>query len=176
VVFVKTLICLEMFINIILIHSINQQGVTRVEIPHICDLLDPIDRGMTLSPYLDHRVTANSSHFFFFTMDKLESLLKLQRELSIELASERYPGTTEQRISSLCLALIHESVELQRLTNWKWWKQPREFDVENAKGELIDMWHFLLQASIELGMTADEILQYYLRKYEINKFRRKSNY
>ncbi len=109
-------------------------------------------------------------------MDKLDRLLKLQRELSIELASERYPCTMEQRISFLCLALIHESVELQRLTNWKWWKRPREFDVENAKGELIDMWHFLLQASIELGMTADDILRYYMQKYEINKFRRKSNY
>ena len=129
-----------------------------------------------LSPCLEYRVTANSSPFRVLAMDKLDRLLKLQRELSIELASERYPRTMEQRISFLCLALIHESVELQRLTNWKWWKRPREFDVENAKGELIDMWHFLLQASIELGMTADDILQYYMQKYEINKVRRKSNY
>lgn len=165
-----------MFIKIILIHRINQQRHFTGGDPHIHDLLDPIDRGTTLSSYLDYGVTANSSHFFFFAMDKLDRLLKLQRELSIELASERYPCTMEQRISFLCLALIHESVELQRLTNWKWWKRPREFDVENAKGELIDMWHFLLQASIELGMTADDILQYYMQKYEINKFRRKSNY
>jgi dimeric dUTPase (all-alpha-NTP-PPase superfamily) len=109
-------------------------------------------------------------------MDKLDRLLELQRELSIELASERYPCTMEQRISFICQALIHESVELQRLTNWKWWKQPKEFDIENAKGELIDIWHFLLQASIELGMTADDILKYYMQKFEINKFRKKSNY
>jgi dimeric dUTPase (all-alpha-NTP-PPase superfamily) len=109
-------------------------------------------------------------------MDKLDRLLELQKELSNELASERYPKTTEQRISYLCLALIHESVELQRLTNWKWWKKPGEFDLENAKRELIDMWHFLLQASIELGMTADDIMQYYIQKNEINRARRKSNY
>jgi dimeric dUTPase (all-alpha-NTP-PPase superfamily) len=125
---------------------------------------------------LDYGVMANNFHFYVFAMDKLDRLLKLQKELSIELASERYPSTMEQRISSLCIAIIHESVELQRLTNWKWWKRPREFDIENAKGELIDMWHFLLQASIELGMTADDILQYYMQKNEINKIRRKSNY
>ena len=119
---------------------------------------------------------ANRLHFQVFAMDKLDRLLKSQKELSIELASERYPSTVEQRIALLCLAIIHESVELQRLTNWKWWKRPREFDIENAKEELIDMWHFLLQASIELGMTGDDILQYYMKKNEINKIRRKSNY
>lgn len=109
-------------------------------------------------------------------MDKLDTLLKMQKELSIELASDRYPSTIEERISFLCTAIIHESVELQRLTNWKWWKKPRKFDEENAKGELIDMWHFLLQASIELGMTAEDILDHYSQKNEINKMRKKSNY
>lgn len=134
-----------------------------------------MDRWSTLL-VLNYRVTANNFQFLVFTMDKLDRMLELQKELSTELSSGRYPNTIEQRISCLCLALIHESVELQRLTNWKWWKRPRDFDLEDAKCELIDMWHFLLQASIELGMTADDIMKYYIQKNEINKIRRKSNY
>jgi dimeric dUTPase (all-alpha-NTP-PPase superfamily) len=48
---------------------------------------------------------------------------------------------------------------LQRLTAWKWWKKPVEFDRKAAKEELIDIWHFLVQASIELGMDPAEIVE-----------------
>jgi dimeric dUTPase (all-alpha-NTP-PPase superfamily) len=109
-------------------------------------------------------------------MDKLETLLEMQRELSLELMTDRYPSMVQERIELLSTAIIHEAIELQRLTNWKWWKIPVEFDTENAKEELIDIWHFMLQASIELGMTADDILSYYSRKNIINKERKKHNY
>ena len=38
---------------------------------------------------------------------------------------------------------MHEAVELQRTTNWKWWKTPTEFDQNEAREELIDIWHFV---------------------------------
>jgi dimeric dUTPase (all-alpha-NTP-PPase superfamily) len=109
-------------------------------------------------------------------MDKLETLLEMQRELSLELMTDRYPSMVQERIELLSTAIIHEAIELQRLTNWKWWKKPVGFDTENAKEELIDIWHFMLQASIELGMTSDDILSYYSRKNIINKERKKYNY
>jgi len=109
-------------------------------------------------------------------MDKLETLLEMQRELSLELMTDRYPSMVQERIELLSTAIIHEAIELQRLTNWKWWKKPVGFDTESAKEELIDIWHFMLQASIELGMTADDILSYYSRKNIINKERKKHNY
>lgn len=82
----------------------------------------------------------------------------------------------EERISALCTAIIHEAVELQRLTNWKWWKKPVEFDESEAKEELIDIWHFVVDASIELGMTPQHILDEYLKKSQINKDRQKNGY
>lgn len=109
-------------------------------------------------------------------MDKLEKLIEMQRNLASALASPRYPSKTEERISFLCTAITHEAIELQRLTNWKWWKNPTEFDFEKAKEELIDIWHFLLQATIELNMNPDDILKYYLKKNKINKKRKKMNY
>jgi dimeric dUTPase (all-alpha-NTP-PPase superfamily) len=109
-------------------------------------------------------------------VDKLEKLIKMQRNLATLLASPRYPTKTEERISFLCTAITHEAVELQRLTNWKWWKNPTVFNDEEAKEELIDILHFVLQATIELNMTADDIVKYYSKKNKINKKRKKMNY
>ena len=39
---------------------------------------------------------------------------------------------------------MHEAVELQRTTNWKWWKMPTEFNQKEAREELIDIWHFVV--------------------------------
>lgn len=109
-------------------------------------------------------------------MDKLQKLIDMQRKLAAVLASPKYPSKTEERISFLCTAITHEAIELQRLTNWKWWKNPINFDSEEAREELIDIWHFLLQATIELDMTADDVVKYYSKKNKINKKRKKMHY
>ena len=89
---------------------------------------------------------------------------------------DRYPKDTEGRVAALCTAMIHEAVELQRLTNWKWWKKPVSFNKEEAKEELIDIWHFVVQASLELGLTPEDILDEYKRKNEINRERQRTGY
>lgn len=89
---------------------------------------------------------------------------------------ERYPKDAQGKISALCTAIIHEAVELQRTTNWKWWKKPTEFDVAEAREELIDIWHFVVQASLELEMTPDDILKEYQKKHQINKQRQLDGY
>ncbi len=109
-------------------------------------------------------------------MDVLETIFKLQKELARITTSTRYPQVKEEQISLLATAMIHEAIELQRLTNWKWWKKPTNFDETRAKEEVIDLWHFLVQTSIELGMTPKEILDEYLRKNQINKERQEKGY
>lgn len=109
-------------------------------------------------------------------MDKLESLFSLQKGLSEMMNLDRYPKDTEGKISALCTAIIHEATELQRTTNWKWWKKPIPFDTAEAKEELIDIWHFVVQASLELNLTPDDILEEYKRKNEINRSRQKNGY
>ena len=89
---------------------------------------------------------------------------------------DRYPQDVEGRVSALCTAIIHEAVELQRTTNWKWWKTPIPFDTQEAREELIDVWHFVIQASIELGLTPDDIIKEYRNKNEINLERQRNGY
>lgn len=109
-------------------------------------------------------------------MDALEIIFKLQKELAQITTSTRYPPVKEERISLLATAMVHEAIELQRLTNWKWWKKPTKFDQTRAREEVIDLWHFLVQTSIELGMTPNEILDEYMKKNQINKERQEKGY
>ena len=108
--------------------------------------------------------------------DRLESIFALQKGLANMMNLERYPNDPEGKIAALCTAIIHESVELQRTTNWKWWKNPTPFSKADAKEELIDIWHFVVQASIELDLTPDDILEEYKRKNQINRDRQKNGY
>jgi dimeric dUTPase (all-alpha-NTP-PPase superfamily) len=109
-------------------------------------------------------------------MDKLESIFSLQKGLAEMMNLDRYPQDTEGRIAALCTAIIHEAIELQRTTNWKWWKKPTPFNKTDAKEELIDIWHFVVQASLELDLTPNDIVEEYKRKNEINRNRQKNGY
>ena len=119
--------------------------------------------------------------------DVLKTIFQKQKELhqTIMTYSQSFDSqyskkflflSKEERLSVLCTAIIHEAVELQRLTNWKWWKKAVEFDEQQAKEELIDLWHFIVDASIELEMTPQDILDEYTKKNQINKDRQKNDY
>lgn len=108
--------------------------------------------------------------------DRLAMIFQMQQGLAGMMKLGRYPDDVEGRISALSTAIVHEAVELQRTTNWKWWKTPGEFSRADAKEELIDIWHFVVQASLELGLTPDDILSEYRRKNEINRERQRSGY
>ena len=109
-------------------------------------------------------------------VDSLEEIFRMQRGFVVKSDLGRYPQETEARVSALCTAIVHEAVELQRLTNWKWWKSPSGFDEGAAREELIDIWHFVVQASIELGMEPEAVLKEYRRKNEINVRRQEQGY
>ena len=108
--------------------------------------------------------------------DRLDKIFELQKGLADMMNLDRYPTSTEGRISALCTAITHEAVELQRTTNWKWWKVPAKFNEQEAREELIDIWHFVVQASIELDLTPEDIIQEYKRKNDINRQRQRDGY
>jgi dimeric dUTPase (all-alpha-NTP-PPase superfamily) len=45
-----------------------------------------------------------------------------------------------------------------------------------AKEELVDIWHFVIQATLELGMTPSDVLKEYTKKNQINRDRQKLDY
>ena len=74
--------------------------------------------------------------------DILKKIFQLQTDYTSLLKLDRYPEKQDERISVLCTAIIHETIELQRLTSWKWWKIPSSLDLDLAKEELIDIKQF----------------------------------
>ena len=108
--------------------------------------------------------------------DRLDEIFKLQKNLEKMMNLDRYPKDTQGKISALCTAIIHEAVELQRTTSWKWWKRPIPFDEDEAREELIDIWHFVVQASLELNMSPEDILKEYQKKNQINRQRQLDGY
>lgn len=107
--------------------------------------------------------------------DALKRIFELQRQFRDRM-SDRYPLDGADRISVLSTAIIHEAVELQRETNWKWWKKPVQPDLPRIRTEIIDIWHFLVQASIEAGMEPSDILSEYEKKYAENIRRQEDDY
>ena len=80
------------------------------------------------------------------------------------------------RIFMISSALVHEAVELQRETNWKWWKKDKVLDNEKLQEEIIDLWHFLIQLSIEAGFEPQMLISKYNEKNKENTGRQLRGY
>lgn len=78
------------------------------------------------------------------TLNKVLTMLRLQHENNtITQGAEWYA-----RGNSWANAIIAETGEYLESVGYKWWKQ-QDIDIENAKTELVDIWHFLLSDLIE---------------------------
>jgi dimeric dUTPase (all-alpha-NTP-PPase superfamily) len=111
--------------------------------------------------------------------DKLDAIFRMQKYFADQIGNKygfdkRYP---EDQLKDLCTAIIHEAVELQDHTNWKWWKIERVIEDKDAvREELVDIFHFVIHAALVLDMTADDFIKEYEHKMEINKQRQEQGY
>jgi len=105
-------------------------------------------------------------------MNSLGNMIGELCKVILPIPEESYQGNPDSTIAVCTLS----SLELQRTTNWKWWKTPTPFNEADAREELIDIWHFVVQASLELNLTPDDIVEEYKKKNEINRERQKTGY
>jgi len=118
--------------------------------------------------------------------DKLDFLFNKQHELfkkQLETSENKMKNLYEikepfdgYRIFMLSTAIMHEAIELQRETNWKWWKKESEMNPEKIQEEIIDIWHFLIQVSIEVGLDSKKLIEKYIAKNEENLKRQVKGY
>ena len=89
-------------------------------------------------------------------------------------------GMTEEEKTKWLLnytrAMQQETAELIDSVPWKWWAKYQKFDEQNAKVEVVDLFHFLVSLAQTLGMTADDVYQAYLKKNQVNHQRQDSGY
>lgn len=112
-------------------------------------------------------------------MDKLEQIFGMQAELNARIGV-RLEGIGEaeqtQWVLNYTRAMQQEIAELIDSVPWKWWAKYQEFDKQNARVEVIDLFHFLISLAQTLGMSADDVFQAYVAKNKVNHLRQETGY
>jgi dimeric dUTPase (all-alpha-NTP-PPase superfamily) len=67
-------------------------------------------------------------------------------------------------------------MELTDSVPWKWWAKYQRLDEQNARVEVVDLFHFLISAAQVLGMSADDVFKAYCKKNAVNFQRQESGY
>lgn len=104
---------------------------------------------------------------------QLENIAAVNKMRNLYEIKEPFDG---YRIFMLSTALLHEAVELQRETNWKWWKKETKTDIDKVQEEIIDIWHFVIQVTIEAGLDSKKLIEKYMEKNRENLARQERGY
>jgi len=99
----------------------------------------------------------------------------LNRRIGVALP----PATDEDKakwILNYTRAMQQELAELVDSVPWKWWAKYQKFDAQNARVEVVDLFHFLVSLAQTLGMSAEDVYQAYLKKNQVNFQRQESGY
>lgn len=112
-------------------------------------------------------------------MDKLDEIFQLQEGLNRRIGVDTSAMTDEQRVQwvlNYTRALQQETAELIDSVPWKWWAKYQAFDEQNARVEVVDLFHFLISIAQVLGMSADDVYEAYTKKNKVNHNRQDSGY
>jgi dimeric dUTPase (all-alpha-NTP-PPase superfamily) len=112
-------------------------------------------------------------------MDKLEEIFRMQAALNERIGVILPPATEEEKtkwILNYTRAMQQETAELIDSVPWKWWAKYQKFDEQNAKVEVVDLFHFLVSLAQTLGMTSEDVYQAYLKKNAVNHQRQETGY
>ncbi|RME95545.1 MAG: dUTPase [Verrucomicrobia bacterium] len=111
--------------------------------------------------------------------DQLRELWRMQRALNERIGVPTGDLTEAQKIEwilNYCRAMSQEIAELTDSVPWKWWARYQKFDEQNARVEVVDLFHFLISLAQVLGMSADDVFQAYVKKNEVNFRRQETGY
>lgn len=113
------------------------------------------------------------------THDMLREIFDQQAQLNrrIGVDTVNMPEEDQPRwMLNYCRAMSQEIAELTDSVPWKWWAKYQEYDRQNARVEIVDIFHFLVSAAQVLGMTADDVYELYCKKNKLNVERQETGY
>ena len=112
-------------------------------------------------------------------MDKLDEIFEQQKALNNRIGvitEEMSAEDKAQWVLNYTRAMQQEIAELIDSVPWKWWAKYQEFDEQNAKVEVVDLFHFLISIAQVLGMSPEDVYQAYVKKNKVNHNRQESGY
>ena len=111
--------------------------------------------------------------------DQLRELFRMQAALNQRIGVNTGSMSDEEKarwVLNYCRAMSQEIAELTDSVPWKWWAKYQKFDEQNARVEVVDLFHFLISLAQVLGMGADDVFKAYVKKNEVNFKRQESGY
>lgn len=112
--------------------------------------------------------------------DMLREMFRMQAALNARIGVRESSQMTEEEqhkwVLNYCRAMSQEIAELTDSIPWKWWAKYQKFDLQNARVEVVDLFHFLISVAEILGMTADDVFTYYSDKNKVNLQRQDTGY
>ncbi len=112
-------------------------------------------------------------------LDMLRDLWNRQEELNQRIGVNTADMTEKEQIHwvlNYCRAMNQEIAELTDSVPWKWWAKYQDFDQQNARVEIVDLFHFLISLAQVMGMSAEDIHGLYVQKSKVNHDRQDSGY
>ena len=112
-------------------------------------------------------------------MDKLDTIFVMQdtHNQRIGVVTENLSEEEKTKwVLNYTRAMQQEIAELIDSVPWKWWAKYQEFDEQNAKVEIVDLFHFLISLAQVMGMTPDDVYNAYVKKNQVNHNRQESGY
>ena len=109
----------------------------------------------------------------------MDEIFELQEELNKRIGVNMNEMDDEDRtkwILNYIRAMQQELAELTDSVPWKWWAKYQEFDKQNARVEIVDLFHFLISLAQVMGMSAEDVYSAYLKKNKVNHDRQNSGY
>mgnify|MGYP001379168526 FL=1 len=125
------------------------------------------------------RLLGEVSTFTNRGMDKLDEIFSMQDTLNKRIGVNTDGMSDEDKakwVLNYTRAMQQEMSELIDSVPWKWWAKYQEFDEQNAKVEVVDLFHFLISLAQVLGMTPEDVHEAYLKKNKVNHERQDSGY
>ena len=141
--------------------------------------MSPDGQGKIILTNRRNHLQHSSVKYLNFLMDKLDNIFELQEVLNRRIGVNMDDMNDDERakwILNYIRAMQQELAELTDSVPWKWWAKYQEFDKQNAKVEIVDLFHFLISLAQVMGMTADDVHQAYLKKNQVNHQRQDTGY
>ena len=119
-------------------------------------------------------------------MDKLDKMFEIQNTLQERLGTwEKIKNdqNKQQFVNQMILAVMEETIETLKKSPYKsplympfGWKSTQVWDEKMFKMELIDIFHFVMNLSLVVGMGPEEFFQVYCDKNKENHDRQDNGY
>ena len=125
------------------------------------------------------RLLGEVSTFTNRGMDKFDEIFSMQDTLNKRIGVNTDGMSDEDKakwVLNYTRAMQQEISELIDSVPWKWWAKYQKFDEQNAKVEVVDLFHFLISLAQVLGMTPEDVHEAYLKNNKVNHDRQDSGY